>query len=84
MMKITDREWAAEQQRIADLQNDQVRNRQLEILEDVRLLRQATLAKYQDQPHSFRRALMEATNTLRAFGVRNLVLNRCYQITSVT
>ncbi|DBB03146.1 TPA: hypothetical protein ACH3X1_013376 [Trebouxia sp. C0004] len=73
MMKITEREWRAEEERIAALQNDQVQERQSAILEEVRQLREAALAKYQAQPHSFRRALMEATNTLRAVGVRSVL-----------
>ena len=36
VMKISEKEWAAELQRIADLENDQVRTRQTEVLEDVR------------------------------------------------
>ncbi|KAL0018273.1 hypothetical protein WJX77_002162 [Trebouxia sp. C0004] len=71
MMKIPNREWEAEVQRIAALHNDEVRERQLAILEEGRQLTEATLSKYQAQPHSFRRALMEATNTPRAIGEKH-------------
>ena len=73
MMKISEREWVAEVERIVALQNNQLQERQSAILEEVHQLREAALAKYQAQPHSFRRALMEATNTLRAIRVGSIL-----------
>lgn len=70
LLVIPDEEWQAEEQRIEDLPDHDVRARQAENLAAVKELRQEQLKVYQGAGgHGFAKAFSEATKTLKCLGV---------------